>query len=60
MRTSLSTLINTGASVYIIFENLVKKLKLKVKTNNKIKVVSLEERSKVKIIGLIPNILIAV
>jgi len=58
---SLSTLIDTGVLVYIISENLVKKFRLKIETNDGTKVVILlEGRSKVKVIGLIPNASIAV
>ena len=56
----LSTLINIRASIYIISEDLVKKLKLKIEANNETKVAPLEEWSKVKIIGLILNAPIAV
>ncbi len=60
VRTSLPTLIDTGASVCVILEDLAKKFKLKIELNDRIKVVLLEGKSKVKIIGLIPNIPIAV
>jgi len=59
-KTSLSILINTKVLVYIISKNLAKKLRLKVKANDETKVVSLGEKSKVKIIGFISNVLIAV
>ena len=60
VETSLSILIDTRVSVCVILEDLVKKLRLKIKANDRIKVVPLGERSKIRIIGLIPNILIAV
>ncbi len=53
--TSLLTLIDTGVSVYVISKDLVKKLRLKIKANNGIKVTLLEGGSKVRIISLIPN-----
>jgi len=59
-RISLPILINTGASVCIISKDLAKKLKLKVKANNKTKIVLLSEGSKFKVIGLIPNASITV
>ncbi len=51
----LSTLIDTRAFIYVIFENLVRKFKLKIETNNGIKVVPLEGKSKIKVIDLIFN-----
>jgi len=51
----LSTLIDTRALIYVIFENLVRKFKLKIETNNGIKVVPLEGKSKIKVIDLIFN-----
>ncbi len=39
------------ASVCIILEDLAKKLRLKIKVNNRTKVVLLRGRSKVKVIG---------
>ena len=56
----LSTLIDIGVSIYVISEDLTKKLRLKIKINNEIKVASLEGGSKVKVIGLISNILIVI
>ncbi len=51
---SLSTLIDTGVLVYIISENLVKKFRLKIETNDGTKVVILlEGRSKNKGVKLI-------
>ena len=56
----LFTLIDTGALVCVISEILAKKLRLKIEVNDRIKVASLEGGSKVKVIGLIPNALIAI
>jgi len=56
----LPTLIDTGASVCVISEDLAKKLRLRIEPNNRTKVALLGGRSKVKVIGLIPNALIAV
>ena len=47
-------------SVCVISEDFIKKLRLKIETNNETKVALLERRSKVKVIDLILNILIAV
>jgi len=58
--TPLPTLIDTGISVYVISEDLAKKLRLKIEVNDRIKVALLGRRSKVKVIGLIPNAPIAV
>ncbi len=56
----LPTLIDIGTSVYVISEDLAKKLRLKIEVNDRIKVALLGRRSKVKVIGLIPNAPIAV
>ncbi len=48
MKILLLILIDIGVSVCIIFEDLAKKLKLKIKANNEIKVTSLEEKIKLK------------
>jgi len=56
----LPILIDTEASVCVISEDLAKKLRLKIEANNETKVTPLRGRSKVKIIGFIPNMLIAV
>ncbi len=56
----LPILINIGASVCIILEDLAKKLKLKVEANDGTKVASLGRENKVKIISLISNALIIV
>ncbi len=53
--THLSTLINIEVSVYIILKDFTKKFKLKIKANDRIKVALLKGKSKVKVIGLIPN-----
>ena len=58
--TSLPIFIDTRVSVCIISEDLAKKLRLKIEANDEIKVAPLEGKSKIKIIGLIPNALIAV
>src|SRR6266540_4297409 len=58
--TSLLMLIDTGASVYVISKDLAKKLRLRIEPNNRTKVAPLGGGSKVKVIGLIPNALIAV
>ena len=56
----MSTLIDTGASVCVISEDLAKKLRLRIEPNDGTKVVPLGGESKVKVIGLIPNAPIAV
>ena len=56
----LLTLIDTGTLIYVISEDLVKKLRLKIKVNDRIKVAPLEGGSKIRIIGFIPNVLIAI
>src|SRR6266540_291043 len=56
----LPTLIDIRASVCVISEDLTKKLRLKIEANNGIKVASLEGESKVKVIGFISNMPIAV
>src|SRR6266540_1856335 len=56
----LSTLIDTGASVCVISEDLAKKLRLRIEPNDGTKVASLGGGSKVKVIGLISNAPIAV
>ena len=58
--TPLPTLIDTGASVCVILEDLAKKLRLRIEPNDGTKVAPLEGESKVKVIGLIPNAPIAV
>jgi len=58
--TPLPTLIDTGASVCVILENLAKKLRLKIEANNRTKVISLEGGSKFIVIGLISNASIAI
>src|SRR6266540_2457357 len=58
--TLLPTLIDTGVSVCVISEDLAKKLRLRIKPNDETKVAPLGGRSKVKVIGLIPNAPIAV
>src|SRR6266498_3766278 len=58
--TPLLTLIDTRASVCVISEDLVKKLRLRIEPNDGTKVAPLEGRSKVKVIGLISNAPIAV
>src|SRR6266498_4500087 len=58
--TPLSTLIDTRALVYVISEDLAKKLRLRIEPNDGIKVAPLGGGSKVKVIGLIPNAPIAV
>src|SRR6266498_2409386 len=57
---SLPTLIDTGASVCVISEDLAKKLRLRIEPNNRTKVAPLGGGSKVKVISLIPNAPIAV
>ena len=57
---SLPMLIDTGASVCVISEDLAKKLRLRIESNDETKVAPLGEGSKVKVIGLIPNAPIAV
>ncbi len=57
---SLLILIDTEASVCIISENLTRKFRLKIKTNDKTKVILLGGRSKVRVIDLIFNASIAV
>jgi len=39
-------LIDTGVSVYIILENLAKKFKLKIKDNDRIKVIHWEGKAR--------------
>jgi len=56
--TPLPILIETGASVCVISEDLAKKLRLKIEANDKIKITPLGGKSKIKVIGLILNILI--
>ena len=56
----LPTLIDIGASVCVISEDLAKKLRLRVEPNDGTKVASLEGGSKVKVIGLILNAPIAI
>ena len=58
--TPLSTLIDTGASVCVISEDLAKKLRLRIEPNDGTKVAPLGGGSKVKVIGLISNAPIAV
>ena len=58
--TFLPTLINIRALVCVISEDFVRKLRLKIEANDRIKVALLERESKIKIIGLIPNMLIAI
>jgi len=58
--TSLPTLIDTGASVCIILEDFIKKLRLKIEANDRIKIAPLGGESKVKVISLIFNVPIAV
>ena len=60
VETFLPTFINTRASVCVISEDLVRKLKLKIEANDIIKVVLLEGENKVKVIGFIPNTPIAI
>ncbi len=57
---SLFILINIKVLVYMILEDLIWKLKLKIKANNEIKVVLLGKENKIKIINLIFNISIIV
>ncbi len=57
---SLLTLIDIGASVYIISKDLVKKFRLKIKANDRTKIALLGGESKVKVIDFISNTLIAV
>jgi len=56
----LPTLIDIGASICVISEDLVKKLRLRIEPNDGTKVVPLGGESKVKVIGLILNAPIAV
>jgi len=49
----LSVLLNTKASVSAISKNLAQKLQLKVKANDRIKVLLLGENSKIKVVDLI-------
>ncbi len=56
----MPTLIDIGASVCVISEDLAKKLRLRIEPNDGTKIVSLRGGSKVKVIGLIPNVPIAV
>ena len=56
----MPTLINTGASVCVILEDLTKKLRLRIEPNNGTKVAPLEGGSKIKVIDLILNAPIAV
>ncbi len=56
----LPILINTRVLVCIISKNLVKKLKFKIKVNNRIKVNLLKEKSKIKVMNLISNISIVI
>src|SRR6266498_3142815 len=58
--TLLPTLIDTGTSVCVISEDLAKKLRLRIKPNDRTKVAPLGGGSKIKVIGLIPNAPIAV
>ena len=58
--TSLLTLIDTGASVCVISEDLTKKLRLRIELNDGTKVALLGGGSKIKVIGLILNAPIAV
>jgi len=58
--TLLPTLIDIGVSIYVISEDLAKKFRLKVEVNDRTKVALLGEGSKVRIIGLIPNVLIVI
>src|SRR6266498_3608405 len=58
--TPLPTLIDIGASICVISEDLVKKLRLRIEPNDGTKVVPLGGESKVKVIGLILNAPIAV
>ena len=57
---SLSILINTKVLVYVILKDLIWKLKFKIKLNDRIRIVLLKERNKIKVIDFILNILIAV
>ncbi len=57
---SLSTLIDIRVLICIISENLTRKLKLRIEANDRIKVTLLEERNKIKVIDLIPNVLITI
>ncbi len=59
-RTSLPILIDIGISIYVILKDLTKKLRLKIKANDGTKVTLLGRGSKVRVIGLILNALIAV
>src|SRR6266542_1803238 len=56
----LPTLIDIGASVCVISEDLAKKLRLRIEPNDGTKVALLGGGSKIKVIGLIPNAPIAV
>ena len=49
----LSILLDTEASVSAISKNLIQKLQLKIKTNDRIRVSPLGGNSKIKVIGLI-------
>jgi len=51
--TSLSILLDTGASVSAISKDLIQKLQLKVEANDNIKVSPLKGNSKVKVVSLI-------
>jgi len=56
----LPILIDIETSVCVISEDLAKKLRLKIEANDRTKVVPLGGGSKVKVVGLISNALIAV
>jgi len=60
VRTPLPILIDIRVSICVISEDLAKKFRLKIEANDRIKIIPLEGKSKVRVIGLIPNVLIAV
>ncbi len=53
-------LLDTGASVSVIFKNLAQKLQLKIKANDGTRVSSLGENPKVKVVGLVRKALLSV
>ncbi len=58
--TLLSILLNIGASISAISKNLAQKFQLKVEANNGTRVSPLEGNPKVKIVGLVKEILLSI
>ncbi len=56
----LLILIDTRVSVCIIFKDFARKYKLRIEINDETKVTLLRERNRIKVIGLISNVLIAI